>query len=380
MTDVKCADMIVVGSGIVGSSTAYYASKKGMSVIVLDKDGVIGNGASSRCGGGVRVSGRLEPEIPLAKYAVDEIWPTLSEELGIDTEYHKAGNMRFAFTEEDLPKLTAIQKMNAGYDVKIELLTAEEARERCPYVGETVTGAAWCDIDGSANPLKTTLGMYRVARNRGVQYITGDAAIEIQVVQGKARRVITEKGNVYEGEHIVLANGYGARALANTVGVDFPFRQKLIEMFVTEPTRPMFQFMVGAVGAAGGAYGHQTEHGSFIWGGDSGYEHHPIFEEDAKCVQQTAPAISRGTMAFFPALAELKVIRTWAGWIDLCYDLYPVIGPVEEVPGLMVAAGYSAHGFCLGPVTGKILAEVAAGETPCVDWKPLAYDRFKSIF
>ena len=85
-------------------------------------------------------------------------------------------------------------------------------------------------------------------------------------------------------------------------------------------------------------------------------------------------------MTYFPALAELKVIRTWAGWIDLCEDLVPVIGPVEEVPGLMVAAGYSAHGFCLGPVTGKILAECAAGETPCVDWKPLAYDRFRSIF
>lgn len=380
MGNIKCADMIVIGSGIVGSSTAYYAAKKGLSVIVLDKDGVIGNGASSRCGGGVRVSGRVEPEIPLAKYAVENIWPTLSEELEIDTEYHRSGNMRFAFTEEDLPKLAAIKEMNAGYGVNIELLTAEQARERCPYVGGTVTGAAWCDIDGSANPLKTTLGMYRAARKRGVQYVTGDAAVEIQVVRGKARRVITARGNIYEGEHIVLANGYGARALANTVGVDFPFRQKLIEMFVTEPTKPMFQFMVGAVGAAGGAYGHQTEHGSFLWGGDSGYEHHPIFEEDAKCIQQTAPAISRGTMAFFPALAELKVIRTWAGWIDLCYDLYPVIGPVEEVPGLMVAAGYSAHGFCLGPVTGKILAEVAVGEMPCVDWKPLAYDRFKSIF
>ncbi len=380
MSNAKCADMIVIGSGIVGSSTAYYAAQKGMKVIVLDKDGVIGNGASSRCGGGVRVSGRLEPEIPLAKYAVDEIWPTLGEELGIDIEYHKAGNMRFAFTEEDLPKLTAIKNMNAGYGVNIELMTAKEAKEMCPYVGDTVTGAAWCDIDGCANPLKTTLGMYRAARRLGVQYITGDAAILIQVARGKARRVITERGNVYEAEHIVLANGYGARELANTVGVDFPFRQKLIEIFVTEPTKPMFRFMVGAVGAAGGAYGHQTEHGSFVWGGDSGYEHHPIFEEDAKCIQQTAPAISRGTMAFFPALAELKVIRTWAGWIDLCYDLYPVIGPVAELPGLMVAAGYSAHGFCLGPVTGKILAEVAAGQTPCVDWKPLAYDRFKSIF
>lgn len=380
MSNIKCADMIVIGSGIVGSSTAYYAAQKGMKVIVLDKDACIGNGASSRCGGGVRVSGRVKQEIPLAKYAVDNIWPTLGEELDIDIEYHKAGNMRFAFTEEDLPKLEAIKGLNAEYGVDIELLTAVEAKERCAYVGDTVTGAAWCNIDGSANPLKTTLGMYRAAKRLGVHYITGDEAVRIQVIKGKARRVVTAGGNIYEGEHIVLANGYGARALANTVGVDFPFRQKLIEIFVTEPTKPMFQFMVGAVGAAGGAYGHQTEHGSFVWGGDSGYEHHPIFEDDAKCIPQTASAISRGTMAFFPALADLKVIRTWAGWIDLCYDLYPVIGPVEELPGLMVAAGYSAHGFCLGPVTGKILAEIAAGESPCVDWKPLAYDRFKSIF
>ena len=124
MGNIKCADMIVIGSGIVGSSTAYYAAKKGLSVIVLDKDGVIGNGASSRCGG-VRVSGRVEPEIPLAKYAVENIWPTLSEELEIDTEYHRSGNMRFAFTEEDLPKLAAIKEMNAGYGVNIELLTAK---------------------------------------------------------------------------------------------------------------------------------------------------------------------------------------------------------------------------------------------------------------
>lgn len=380
MSEVKCADIIVIGSGIVGNSTAYYAAQKGMSVIVIDKDGSIGNGASSRNGGGVRVSGRDAREIPFAKYAVENIWPNLSEELGVDIEYHQAGNIRFAFTEKDLPTLETIKKNNGAYGVDIELISAQEAKRRCPYVGDSVTGAAVCDIDGSANPLKATLAMYRAARRLGVQYYSGEEAVEIQVVKGKARRVITARGSVYEGEHIVLACSYQARALANTVGVDFPFRQKLIEIFVTEPTRPMFDFMFSAVGASGGAYGHQTEHGSFIWGGDSGFEHHPVFTEDANCIQPTAPAISRGTMTYFPALAELKIIRTWAGWIDLCYDLVPVIGPVEEVPGLMVAAGYSAHGFCLGPVSGKILAECAAGETPCVDWKPLAYDRFRSIF
>lgn len=380
MGNVRCADMIVVGSGIVGSSTAWYAAQKGMKVIVIDKDGVIGNGASSRNGGGVRVSGRLAPEIPFAKYAVENIWPNLADELGVDIEYHKAGNIRFAFTEKDLPTLETIKKTNGIHGVNIEIISAEEAKRRCPYVGDSVTGAAVCDIDGTANPLKTTLAMYRAARNLGVAYYSGEEAIRVETVKGKARRVITASGNIYEGAHIVLACSYQARALANTVGVDFPFRQKLIEIFVTEPTRPMFDFMFSAVGASGGAYGHQTEHGSFVWGGDSGHEHHPIFEEDAKCIQPTASAISRGTMTYFPALAELKVIRTWAGWIDLCEDLVPVIGPVEEVPGLMVAAGYSAHGFCLGPVTGKLLAECAVGETPCVDWKPLAYDRFRSIF
>lgn len=380
MSGVQCADLIVIGSGIVGSSTAYYAAQKGMSVIVIDKDGVIGNGASSRNGGGVRVSGRDAREIPFAKYAVENIWPTLGEELDENIEYHQAGNVRFAFAEKDLPALENIKKTNEAYGVGINIISAKEAKELCPYVGDSVTGAAVCDIDGSANPLKTTLVMYRAARRLGVKYYSGEEAVALQVVKGRARRVITARGSVYEGDNIVLACSYQARALANTVGVDFPFRQKLIEIFVTEATKPMFDFMFSAVGASSGAYGHQTEHGSFIWGGDSGFEHHPIFEEDAKCIQPTAPAISRGTMTYFPALAELKIIRTWAGWIDLCYDLVPVIGPVEELPGLLVAAGYSAHGFCLGPVSGKVLAECVAGETPCVDWKPLAYDRFKSIF
>lgn len=373
------ADLIVVGSGIVGSSTAYYAAQKGLKVIVLDKDEVVGNGASCRNGGGIRVSGRLSQEIPLAKYAIDNIWPKLEDELGENLEYVRGGNMRFSFTEEDVATLENIKKVNESYGVNIELLSREEAKMRCPYVGDQVTGAAWCDIDGTINPLKTTLAMYRAARRLGVTYYSGEEVIKLQAVRGRVRRAITQRGDVFEAENVVLACSYNARQIANSVGVDFPFRQKLIEIFVTEATKPMFDFMFSAVGVSGGAYGHQTEHGSFLWGGDSGYEHYPIFKEQANTIQQTASAISRGTLKYFPALASLKVIRTWGGWIDLTPDLMPVIGPVEEAPGLLVGAGYCAHGFCLGPITGKILVDSILGEKPCVDWSPLAYDRFKSI-
>ena len=88
------ADVIVIGGGIIGCATAYYLSKRGKSVIVLEASENIGNGGSSRNGGGVLQSGRDPRELPLAMYGIKELWPGLSEELGVDCEYHKDGNLR----------------------------------------------------------------------------------------------------------------------------------------------------------------------------------------------------------------------------------------------------------------------------------------------
>lgn len=371
----NCADVIIVGSGIVGNSAAYYCAKKGLSVIVLDRD-IVGNGASCRNGGGVRASGRDEREIPLAKYAIDHIWPGLDDELGVDTEFEQGGNLRIAAGKQYEDVLYRIADNCRKNGLAIDLLDRKQAKELCPSISETVTLATFCPTDGHANPLKTTLGFYKKARELGAVYYTGEEVVELQQARGRVRRVVTASGRVYEGVRVILAAGYETRRIANTVGVDMPFRQKLIEVFVTEAAPPMFDFMMSS--ADGAFYGHQTENGSFIFGGDSGYEHHPVFQEEALCLQQTAPAIARGVLLYFPDLADYKIIRTWAGWIDLCSDLVPVIGEAGEVPGLYVAAGYSAHGFCLGPVTGKILSQMAAGEPPCVDCTPLRYDRFQS--
>lgn len=375
MSSTKTADVLIIGTGIVGSSTALYCAKRGISVIVLDKD-MIGNGASCRCGGGVRASARDVREIPLAKYAIKNLWPTLDEELDTSTEYCQGGNLRFAVGEAEKVRLEQLAESSAKSGLTIQMLSAEETRKLCPFISETVTSAAFCPDDGHANPLRTTLGMYRHNRKLGVHYYTGEEAVELRKIRGRVRQVVTAMGNIYEADHVVVAAGAASRALLNTVGVDVPFRRKLIEMFVTEAAPHLFDFMMSSTDGA--FYGHQTEHGSFVFGGDSGLEHYPLLrDEEVRTLQITAPAITRGVLRYFPTLADLKVLRTWSGWIDLTPDLIPCIGPAEEAPGLLMAAGYSAHGFCLGPVTGKIFSEMICGEAPCVDYTPLRYDRFK---
>lgn len=369
------ADVIIIGSGVIGNAAAYYLAKKGCSVIVLEKSESIGDGGSSRNGGGVRQSGRDKRELPLAMYGIKNIWPTLSEELEMDVEYYQEGNLRLGKTDAHLNVLTGLTKnaVDCGLDVK--MITGDEARAICPYLSEEVTGASWCPTDGHANPLLTTLAYYRKARQLGVQFITGEGVVEIRKIRGKAKQVVTENG-VYEGETIILAAGYESRELASQLGIDIPMTQALLEVLVTEAQPPMFYQMLGT--AAADFYGHQSTHGSFVFGGSSGFESVNKDNGTPTTSSITAPCICRGIMKYFPILEDAKIVRTWAGWMDVCADMVPVISPVEEVPGLILAAAFSGHGFGISPTVGMLLAEMATEGKTTLDLSAFRYDRFKA--
>lgn len=374
MTTVKTADVIVIGSGIVGNSCAYYCAQKGLSVIVLDED-IVGNGGSSRNGGGVRAFFRDPKEMPMAKYAIDNIWPNLSEELGVDIEYKQGGNFRLGIGEAEKEKLEALAQEGNAQGLSVELMDKQRIKEFCPYVSDDVTNAAYCANDGHANPLVTTLAFYRKNKALGVQYYTGEKVIKLGKHKEQIRSVITADGNLYEADHVIAAAGYETRDIVNTVGIDIPMNLYLLEAFVTETTPHLFDFMMGTAGSA--FYGHQTKHGSFVFGGGSGFEVFNSGNINVNTTRQiTAPSVIRGIMKYFPCLSELKIIRTWAGWTDHTKDGCAVIGPVEEVPGLLLAAGFTGHGFCMGPVVGKVMSELITGTEPCVEYKQLRYDRF----
>lgn len=370
---IKTADVIVIGSGVIGCAAAYYMAKKGMSVLVLDQDESVGNGGSSRNGGGVRQSGRDPRELPLAIYGVENIWPTLSDELGVDVEYHKEGNLRLGKTETHKQILTGLTEKAVACGLNVRMIDAEEVRKINPYLSEEVTCASWCPTDGHANPLTTTLGFYKNARALGVVFHMGEKVVKLEKVHGKLRRVCT-KTTVYEADQVLVAAGYASRFLTQTVGIDVPMREELIEALVTEAEPKMFPQMLGTADAD--FYGHQTNHGSFVFGGATGMESTVLDNGTNRTSSLTAPCICRGIMKYVPKLADAKIVRTWAGYEDLSIDGIPVISKVEEVPGLLLACGFTGHGFGISPVVGQLLAQLAAGETPMLSLQEFRYDRF----
>lgn len=303
----KTSDVIVVGAGIIGCATAYYLAKKGVSVTILEADEVIGNGGSTRNGGGVRQSGRDPRELPLAMYAVKNLWPTLSEELGADVEYCQGGNLRLGKTERHLEILRGLRDKAVALGLDMRMIDGDEVRAINPYLSEEVIGASWCPTDGHANPLKATYAYYTAARRLGARFYSGCPVLELRKVKGELRQVVTPEGT-FEAGSVVVAAGYDSRKILNTVGIDVPMSNVLIEALVTEMEPPMFKQMLGTADAD--FYGHQTSHGSFVFGGDSGFE--TVNEDNGhdRTTSVTAPAICRGILRYIPKLANAKIVRT----------------------------------------------------------------------
>ncbi len=378
MTVTDKAQVVIVGSGVIGNAAAYYMAKRGASVIVLEGSEVIGNGGSSRNGGGVRQSARDPRELPLAMYAVEHLWEGLGDELGMDVEYFKKGNLRLGKSDVHRKILQGLCDRCTTQGLDVRMLSGDEVREINPYLSEEVTCASWCPTDGHANPLRTTLAYYRAARRSGVRFYTKEQAVELVVEKGKLRYVRTACGDVFEGETILVAAGYASRKLLHTVGIDIPMNRVLLETIVTEAEPPMFEQMLG--NALADFYGHQTPHGSFVFGGHTGME--PYFGEYAG--QNTnfsqavsAPTAARAILNFFPRLQNTKLVRTWAGEMDECADKVPVIDRCDAVDGLVIACGFTGHGFGIAPIVGILLNEIVLdGKASTLSTEAFRWDRF----
>lgn len=371
------AEVIIVGGGVVGNAAAYYLAKRGVEVIVLEGSDSIGHGGSSRNGGGVRQSGRDVRELPYAIYGIKNMWPTLSEELGVDVEYVRKGNLRLGLNEDHIKILEGLTANAQGLGLDVTMVSAEEVKDICPHLSDQVVGASWCPTDGHANPMKTTLAYFKRARELGVTFISGAKATAIKKIRGKARQVVVEDGTIFEGEHIILAAGYESRFVADSVGINIPMYPYFGSAIVTEAQPKMFDIMLGVATAE--IYGHQCAHGSFVFGSGTGLE--PTKKpdmDDLRLMSLEGSANCRGIMKYVPKLKDAKIVRTWGGWMDMTPDGVPVISPVEEVPGLIIACGMCGHGFGTAPAVGYMLSQMVVGEKTVCDLTPLRYDRFKS--
>ena len=372
------SEVIVIGAGIVGNATAYYLSKMGKKVTVLEASDFIGNGGSSRNGGGVRQSGRNPKELPLMVWGVKNLWPSLSEELGVDTEYTQGGNLRLGKTGDHLKILQKLADGAVKCGVDVKMIDAAEVKRINPYMSDEVIGASWCPTDGHANPLTTTLGYYKKARELGARFITGVKVNGIVTKAGKVCGVETD-GQIFEADNVVVASGYESNEILKSVGINIPMKKVSLTCLVTEAQPKMFSQMLGT--AMADFYGHQTKHGSFVMGGTDGYDEFPKRIDDSYPLVGSGmiSATCRGIMSYFPILKNAKIVRAWGGYADFCIDGVATVSRCDEVPGLYIECGFTGHGFGIGPAAAYNIASLIAEGTCPADISPLRYDRFRPL-
>jgi sarcosine oxidase subunit beta len=364
------ADMVIIGGGVMGCAIAYNLAKEGLKPVVIEKSD-IGGEASGSNGGGVRQSARNLKEMPLAMESI-QMYGRLHEELGMDVEYVRQGNLRLCTSEEEINAMRQAVENQKKVGLHLEILDRKQILEINPYIGEKVIGASYCPTDGHVNPFLVTYGYYKKAKSLGARFQTHEAVKEIRMQKGRVTGVVTDK-NIFETDLAVDAAGTAGRRIANMVGLDIPMRPIFSAALITEAFPPLFKQMIGH--AKGLFYGRQTVHGSFFWGGFVGTEQF-IYREGKPLFHYIGPAISRMVIEFFPVLKDLNVIRMWSGLIAQMSDAIPVLGFTPEVPGFVFATGFSGHGFGLAPVIGRLISELIMDCKTSIPIDGFCYGRF----
>ncbi len=347
------APVVIIGGGIVGCATAYYLAQAGVQATLLEKS-VLGNEASGRNGGGVRQQCRDRRERALAMASV-KLWVALRTKLGFDIEYNQGGNIRMATTEQRMDDLRRESEEELQDGLAVEMWDRETLRRRAPYLGEVFIGGKYCATDGTANPLLAPRALGWAAKRLGATIMPRTEALHVQVQAGHVTAVIAKDPTgelVIETPRVIHAGGPWTPQLAQTLGVTVPIVPTRSVVAVTQRLPHLFDEFISSHDL--GVYARQAREGHVHVGG-AGAEHDDTFDQTTPL--GTIEKIARGAAGMIPALRHVNFLRTWAGTIENTPDKVAIMDTVDGIGGYIIAAGFSGHGFCLGPIAGKLLTE-----------------------
>lgn len=377
--NTSSSDVVIIGGGISGTAAAYELARHGVRVLLLEQ-GDLASMASGWTLAGVRQSGRHPAELPLAMAAVRR-WATLGDELGADLEYRQGGNLRLARTPEQVPEIERVVAVGRAQGLDLTFLSRnEQVREIAPALSETVVAASFCPTDGHANPTKTVQAFADAAVRHGAAIRTGTAVLGILAEGGRVRGVRTADGEI-AADAVVVAAGVHSQTLVAPLGIDLPLRISVVPVLQTIPLPPLLDQVLGVAGAD--LAGRQQVDGRLRFTGGGRVWKHGLADLAGgyDLVQPTAADIADvvgRVSAVLPAFAAAPVARVWGGLIDMTPDALPVLERTA-IEGLILAAGFSGHGFCLGPVTGEIIRQLVIDGRTDLPIEPFRSERFAAI-
>ena len=375
--------VIIVGAGIVGAATAYYASRAGLDVTVIERD-LPASGTSSRCEGNILISDKERgPELELARLSIT-LWGGELAEFGHLWEYESKGGIIVASQESSATSLETLVETQLGYGIDAQRVDPDQLRELEPHLTPDAVSGAFYPEDCQVQPMLAAGGLLKLARDSGAVLHTNTTVTDFVRRKERVTGVRTNRG-VFYADHVVNATGTWAGSLAALAGVNVPVLPRKGYVMVSEPLPPMVHHKVYA-----------AEYVDNVGSSDSGLQCSPVIEGtpsgnvligssrervgfDSTINTTALKTIASNAIALFPFLEHTAILRQYHGFRPYCPDHLPVIGPDARAPGLWHACGHEGAGIGLAAGTGKILVQALTDTTPDLPLEPFAPERFGDL-
>lgn len=416
------ADVVIIGGGIIGCSAALFLSQRGFSVIICEK-GEIGCEQSTRNWGWVRKMGRDPAEIPLS-IASAKLWENMNSLVEAETGFRKTGIFYLCKSQKEIAKYKKWLIHANEYGLDSVILGKQETANLLPEMQGNNLGALYTPSDGRAEPSLATAAIAKAAQKSGVQIFEQCAVRGIETAAGKISGVVSEYDAI-ACQHVVLATGAWTRLFAGNMGIDFPQLKVIGSVLRTGPVAGAPDFSIAGADFAfrkrlDGGYTVAQKNANvaqivpdsfrlltkFIPAfrsegneirlrfGKTFFEELKIrktwsmdekspFEQNRVLHPTPSPQIldegMRNLIKSFPIFKSAKILEQWGCAIDVTPDAVPVISPVDSISGLIIASGFSGHGFGIGPGAGHLIADLISGSKPIVDPAPYRFSRIAKV-
>lgn len=354
------SDVIIIGGGIAGTATGYYLAKAGLKVALFER-GYLCSGSTGRCIGGVRQQFTAESSVKLMMRSV-ELFAGMDEELGTEVHWHPGGYLFLAHDESKkqafLDNIT-VQRAAGLKDVR--WVDGREAKEIVPLLDTAgLLGGSYCPSDGQAYPFAVVNGYAHMIRKLGGRIHTFSEVSGILVAGGAASGVRLAGGEEHHAPVVVNCAGPWAAEVGALAGIGVPVEAERHEALITEGVEYLGIPMLVDYRADGGYFQQFKHNGQFI----GCYSPSPrVPGHSAGSTFEFLADMPRRMLKLVPALADVKVIRQWAGSYEVTPDGNPILDRTE-LAGLYVLGGMCGHGFMLGPAMGEAMAAfVRSGAT-----------------
>lgn len=367
------ADAVVVGGGVMGTSTAYHLAARGLTdIVLLEREQFLGAMSTGQCAGGIRHQFASEINVKLSLESI-RMLERFPEEPGQDIGLRFDGYLILLSSERDLAAYREAVALQHRLGVMTRWLEPEVIAALVPDLDiEGVRAGTFYERDGLCDPSSVVQGYATGARRLGARVITQAEVTRVSKI-GSNFVLDTDRGRI-ETRVVVDACGAWAPAIATSLGIDIPIEPIRRQMLVTTPVPEVpadFPFTVFF--GEDSLYFHRE--GAGILTGRSNPNETPGFKLDVDTEWELSHL--EAAMKRMPMLENAGILSRWAGLYEVTPDAHPILGRVATVEGFYVMAGFSGHGFMHGPIAGLLMAEeILDGAAHTVDISPFRYERF----